>query len=86
MECEKTQIKNSLESIVDEDVPYSIVVQNITAEEAKDMFKAFAMHFFISCFFIYYIFNLQYLKKLEVTFFLVIRKHSSELFCEKRCS
>ena len=68
MECEKTHIKNSLESIVDEDVPYSIVVKSITAEETKDMFKAFAMHFFMF-FFIYYIFNLQYLKKLEVTFF-----------------
>ena len=51
MECEKTHIKNSLESIVDEDVPYSIVVKSITAEETKDMFKAFAMHFFM--FFLY---------------------------------
>ena len=44
--CEKTQINNSFESILDEDVPYSIVVKNITAEETRDMFKAFAIHFF----------------------------------------
>ena len=67
-ECEKTLINNSFESILDEDVPHSIVVKNITAKETRDMFKAFAMHFFM-CFFIYYIFNLQYPKKLETTFF-----------------
>ena len=67
MEREKTQIKNSFESILDEDVPYSIVVKNITSEETRNMFKAFAMHFFV--FFIYYIFNLQYPEKLETVFF-----------------
>ena len=84
MECEKTQTNNSFESILDEDVPYSIAVKSITAEEAKDMFKAFAVHFL--CFFIYYIFNLQYPKKLEATFFLLIQKQPPEVFCEKRCS
>ena len=62
--CEKTQINNSFESILDEDVPYSIVVKNITAEETMDMFKAFAMFFYI-----YYIFILEYPKKLKATFF-----------------
>ena len=33
MECEKTQMNNSFESILDENVPYSIVVKNITTEE-----------------------------------------------------
>ena len=66
MDCEKN-INNSFESILDEDVPYSIVVKNITSEETRNMFKAFAMHFFV--FFIYYIFNLQYPEKLETTFF-----------------
>ena len=84
MECEKTQINNSFESILDEDVPYSIVVKNITAEETRDMFKAFAMYFFM--FFLYYIFNLQYPEKLETTFFLLIQKESLEVFCKKRCS
>ena len=32
-DCEKTQTNNSFESLLDEDVPYSIVVKNITAEE-----------------------------------------------------
>ena len=68
MKCEKTQINNSFESILDEDVPYSIVVKNITAEETMDMFKAFAMHFLV-LFYIYYIFNLEYPKKLEETCF-----------------
>ena len=36
MECEK--VNNSFESILDEDVPYSIVVKTITAEETRDMF------------------------------------------------
>ena len=67
MECLKTQVNNSFESILDEDVPYSILVKNITAEETRDMLKAFAMHFFM--FFIYYIFNLQYPEKLETVFF-----------------
>ena len=70
MECGKTQINSSFESILDEDVPYSIEVKNIAIEETRDMFKAFAMHFL--CFFIYYIFNLQYPKKLEATFSLLI--------------
>ena len=60
--CEKTQINNSFESILDEDVPYSIVVKNITAEETMNMFKVFAMFFYI------YIFKLEYPKKLEATF------------------
>ena len=50
MECDKTQINNSFESTLDEDVPYSIVAKKITAEEIMDTFKAFAVHFF--CFFI----------------------------------
>ena len=62
--CEKTQMNNSFESILDEDVPYSIIVKNITAEETMNMFKVFAIFFFI-----YYIFNLEYPKKLEATFF-----------------
>ena len=68
MKCEKTQINNSFdfESILDKDVPYSILVKNITAEETMDMFKALAMHFFM--FFLYNIFNLEYPKKLEATF------------------
>ena len=47
--CEKTQINNSFESILDEDVPYSIVVKNITAEERKICSKR------LQCFFIYII-------------------------------
>ena len=53
MESEKTQIKNSFESILDVDVPHSIVVKNITAEETRDMFKAFAMHVFVFLYIIY---------------------------------
>ena len=64
MKCKRTQINNSFESILDKDVPYSIVVKNITAEETMDMFKAFAMFFYI-----YYKFYLEDLKKLEATFF-----------------
>ena len=47
MECDKTQINNLFESTLDEEVPYSIVVKNITTEETMDMFKAFAVHFFM---------------------------------------
>ena len=45
MEWEKTQINNTFESILDEDVPYLIAVKNITAEETRDMFKVFAIDF-----------------------------------------
>ena len=62
----KSQINYSFESILDEDVPYSIVVKNITAEETMDMFKALAMHFF-ELFYIHYIFNSEYPKKFEGT-------------------
>ena len=61
MECEKTQINNSFESILDEDVPYSIVVKNITAEETRDMFKAFATHFFM--FFLYITYSICSIRK-----------------------
>ena len=44
----------------------SIEVENITVEETRDMFKAFAMPL---CAF--YIFNLEYPKKLESTFLLI---------------
>ena len=71
MECEKIHINNTFESILGEDVPYSIVVKNITAEETRDMSKAFAMDFFV--FLIYYILNLQYPKKFEATFFYQFR-------------
>ena len=56
MEWEKTQINNTFESILDEDVPYLIAVKNITAEETRDMFKVFAIDFVVFCmFFISYI-------------------------------
>ena len=47
MEWEKTQINNTFESILDEDVPYLIAVKNITAEETRDMFKVFAIDFVV---------------------------------------
>ena len=40
--------------MLDEDVPYSIVVKNITAEEKRDIFKTFAMHFFMYFLYITY--------------------------------
>ena len=67
MKREKTQIKNSFESILDEDVPYSIVVKNITAEETRDMFKAFAMHVFVFLYIIYSICSIW--KSLKQHFF-----------------
>ena len=57
----KTQINNTFESILDEDIPYSIVVKNITAEETRDMFKAFAMDFFV--FFLYIIYSIFSIRK-----------------------
>ena len=50
VKCEKTQF----ESIQDEDVPYSVTVENITAEGTGDIFKAFALHFL--CAYIYILF------------------------------
>ena len=37
MKCEKTQSTNSFESILDECVPYSIVIENITVGETRNM-------------------------------------------------
>ena len=61
IKCEKTQINNSFESILDEDVPYSILVKNITTEETMDMFKVLAMHLFM--FFIYIIYSIWSIRK-----------------------
>ena len=55
----KTQINNTFESILDEDIPYSIVVKNITAEETRDMFKAFAMDFFVFFYTLYIQFSVS---------------------------
>ena len=63
IKCEKTQINNSFESILDKDVPYSIVVENITAEETRDMFKAFPMHFSCTFLYIYIIYSIQSIGK-----------------------
>ena len=62
IKCEKTQINNLFESIQDEDVPYSIVVETITTEETGDMFQAFALHFFC-VFFIYIIYSIRSIRK-----------------------
>ena len=43
IKCKKIQLDNSYEPILDEDMPYSIIVKNIAVEETKDMFKVFAM-------------------------------------------
>ena len=43
IKCKKIQLNNSSGSIHHEDVPYLIAVENITVEEKRDMFKAFAM-------------------------------------------
>ena len=59
MECEKTLINNTFELILDEDVPYSIVVKNITVDETRDMFKAFAMDFFVFSYIIYSICSIR---------------------------
>ena len=53
IKCKKTQINNLFESILDEDVPYSILVKNITTEETMDMFKVLAIHFLCFLYILY---------------------------------
>ena len=69
IKCEKIYLNNSFESILDEDVQYSMLVENITAEETRDMFNAFAMLLYVFMYFC--IFNLEYPRKLEATFLLI---------------
>ena len=45
--CEKIQLSNSFESILNEDVPYSIVFDYTTTEETKNIFKVFAMLLYV---------------------------------------
>ena len=66
MKCEKIQLTR-FQLILDEDVSYSIVVENSTVEETRDMFKAFAM---LLCLFLYIQFAVCE-KKLEATFLLI---------------
>ena len=54
MKCEKTQINNSFESILDEDVPYLILVKN-TAEEAMDICSKRFQYIFLCFLYIIYI-------------------------------
>ena len=55
MEYEKTQMNNSFESMLDEDVPYSIVVENITAEETIGICSKRLQCIFFLFFYILYI-------------------------------
>ena len=64
IKCEKLQLSNTFESII-EDVRFSVVVEHNVIAETKDFVKAFEM---MLCAF--YIFNLEYPKKLEATFLL----------------
>ena len=85
VKCEKTQF----ESIQDEDVPYSVTVENITAEGTGDIFKAFALHFlcaYIYIIYIYITYSILSIQKARNNIFLLIQKHPLEVFCEKRCS
>ena len=74
MECEKSQLNNSFESILDEDVPYSIVVKNVTVGETADMFKAFAVHFFVFLYIMYSICSSR--KSLKQHFFTNSEAHT----------
>ena len=67
LKCEKIQINNLFQLIRDEDVPYSIVVKNITAKETMDMLKVFAMFFLYIYILIYSIWSIQ--KSLKQHFF-----------------
>ena len=66
IKCETTQLHNSFDKILVENIRYSVAVENITVGETRDMVKAFAM---LLC--VFYIFNLEYPKKLEATFLLI---------------
>ena len=81
MECEKTEVNNSFESILDEDVPYSIQSQSkiLPLKRQQGYVQSIYNVFFVS-FYVYYIFNSEYPKKLEVTFFYQFRSS------HQRCS
>ena len=66
IKCEQIQLHNSFDKILDEDVRYSVAVENITVGETRDMVRALAM---LLC--VFYIFNLEYPKKLEATSLLI---------------
>ena len=68
MECEKNQINNTLQSILDEDVPYLIVVKILPLKKQGICSKRL-LCIFLCVFYILYIFNLQYPEELETTLF-----------------
>ena len=71
IKCETTQLHNSFDKILVENVRYSVAVENITVGETRDMVKAFAM---LLC--VFYIFNLEY-RSLKQHFYLF-----RNCFCE----
>ena len=56
IKCEQIQLHNSFDKILDEDVRYSVAVENITVGETRDMIKAFAK---LLCVFVYSIWSIQ---------------------------
>ena len=65
IKCEKLQLSNTFESIIVKDVRFPVVVEHNVIAETKYFVKAFEI---MLCAF--YIFNLEYPKKLEATFLL----------------
>ena len=68
IECEKIQLNNSFESLLKKDVQYSVIVENITVGETRDMLKAFAM-------FLYFFIHIQFgvSEKLKTTILLILK-------------
>ena len=75
--CEKTQI-------LDEDVPYSIVVENIAAEGTRDMFNAFCFAMLIMCFLHIYLCKEAAVQRCSVKKVLLqISQYSQENTCAR---
>ena len=62
IKCEKVKIEKSFDSIVERDNLYSILVENVVFAETSDFVQAFAL--LLGAF---YVFNVEYPKKLEAT-------------------
>ena len=85
IKCEKNEVNNSFDSILDEDVRYSIQSQSkiLPLKRRGGYDQSVCNIFFV--FVMYIIYSIRSIRKSLKFILLLIQKQPSEVLCEKRC-